>query len=142
MSTEENKLISRRFLDEVIGEHSLEAADEIYAPSMSFRAPGGLTADDRDAWKALLQVFFDAFPDLTAELETQVAEGDVVVTRFTYRGTHEGDLMGIPASGNQVTVPAVVIDRIEDHQIVEGWEIYDNLEFMQQIGAIPVGVEA
>jgi steroid delta-isomerase-like uncharacterized protein len=80
-----------------------------------------------------------AFPDLRVEVESQVAEGDLVVTRWASTGTHEGDLPGLPASHNKVTVTGIAIDRLENGKIVEAWGNWDTLGMMQQIGAVPAG---
>jgi predicted ester cyclase len=66
-----------------------------------------------------------------------LAEGDKVVTRWIERGTHQGELMRIAPTGNQVRVDRITISRIEDGKIVEEWEMYDALGMMQQLGAIP-----
>jgi steroid delta-isomerase-like uncharacterized protein len=78
-----------------------------------------------------------AFPDAQITIEDQLAEGDMVATRWTARGTHQGDLMGVPASGNRVEVAGMTISRSEGGRIVEEWNNYDALGLMQQIRAIP-----
>jgi steroid delta-isomerase-like uncharacterized protein len=81
--------------------------------------------------------FRSAFPDIQVTIEEQVAEGDKVVTLWTFRGTHQGELGGMPASGNQVTVKGMSMDRISGGKFVETWDNYDALGMMQQIGAVP-----
>jgi SnoaL-like polyketide cyclase len=66
-----------------------------------------------------------------------LAEGDMVATRWTARGTHQGELMGIPPSGNRVEVPGTTISRIEGGKVAEEWDNYDALGMMQAIGAVP-----
>jgi len=66
-----------------------------------------------------------------------IAEGDKVVVRSTFRGTHKGDLMGIPPTGKQVTMPLILIYRIADDKIVEHWMQADALGLLQQLGVIP-----
>jgi predicted ester cyclase len=85
----------------------------------------------------MLSANFAAFPDMQATIEDQIAEGDMVVTRWTARGTHQGELMGIPPSGIAVAVTAIVIDRIVGGKIAETWTSYDALGLLQQIGAVP-----
>jgi steroid delta-isomerase-like uncharacterized protein len=82
-------------------------------------------------------MYRNAFPDVQLSIEDQVAEGDKVVTRWIGRGTHQGELMGVAPTGNQVRVDGMTISRIEDGKIIEEWEIYDALGMMQQLGAIP-----
>ena len=83
-----------------------------------------------------------ALPDLLMTVEDLIAEGDKVVTRWTARGTHQGELMGIPPSGNRVEVTGISVDRIEGGKFVEGWANYDALGMMQQIGAVPTAEQA
>jgi steroid delta-isomerase-like uncharacterized protein len=83
-----------------------------------------------------------AFSDLQMTVEDQIAEGDMVVTRWTAVGTNDGDLPGMPASGRSSTVTGIGIDRIEDGKIVEAWGNWDTLGMMQQLGVIPAPAAA
>jgi predicted ester cyclase len=83
------------------------------------------------------RVFRGAFPDTRITIEDQVAEGDRVVTRWTARGTHQGDLMGIPPSGVSGEIGGVTINRISRGKIAATWGSYDLLGLMRQIGAVP-----
>jgi predicted ester cyclase len=78
-----------------------------------------------------------AFPDLQVHVEDLVAEGEKLVTRYSVRGTHKGDLMGIPATGKEISITGTAIDRFENGLSVEHWEIIDQLGLMQQLGVIP-----
>ena len=78
-----------------------------------------------------------AFPDLRVTLEDDIAEGNKVVSRWRAQGTHQGELMGIAPTGNQMAITGITIDRIEEGKIVEEWENWDALGMMQQIGAVP-----
>jgi len=78
----------------------------------------------------------EAFPDTEATIEDQIAEGDKVVTRFTSRGTHQGELWGIPATGRKVEVRSVSTNRIEGGKIVEHWTSADRLGMMWQLEVI------
>jgi steroid delta-isomerase-like uncharacterized protein len=82
-------------------------------------------------------MYFSAFPDTQITIEDLLAEGEKVSTRWTARSTHQGDMMGVPPSGNRVEVPGITISRIEGGKIVEEWDNYDALGMMQSIGAIP-----
>jgi predicted ester cyclase len=73
-------------------------------------------------------------------VEAQIAEGDMVATRWTACGTHDGDFQGVPPTGREVTLRGMTIFRIADGKLVEGWTNPDLLGVMQQIGAIPEGV--
>ncbi len=82
-------------------------------------------------------MYLSAFPDMRVTVEDVIAEADKVVTRWTIRGTHRGELMGIAPTDEQVEIEGITIQRIEGGKIAEEWERYDNLGTMQQIGAIP-----
>jgi predicted ester cyclase len=79
----------------------------------------------------------NAFPDMHLYVEDAVAEGNKLVTRWSAHGTHKGDLMGIPPTGKEVSIAGIAIDRFENGQSVEHWEIIDQLSLMQQLGVIP-----
>ena len=81
--------------------------------------------------------FVAAFPDIHLEINDLVAEGNKLVTSWTAQGTHQGELMGIPPTGNSVTVSGIAIDRFENGQSVEHWELFDQMGLMQQLGVIP-----
>ena len=91
----------------------------------------------RDTYIGYLPMFYGAFPDLRVTVEDMVAEGDEVATRWSFRGTHQGELMGIPATGKQVEASGITIHRVSGGKIVEGWTILDNLGMMRQLGIIP-----
>jgi predicted ester cyclase len=78
-----------------------------------------------------------AFSDISITVEDQIAEGDKVVSRWTIRGTHKGEYMGIAPTGKQVTITGISIYRIEKGKIVEDWANSDMLGMLQQLGAIP-----
>jgi len=136
--SEENKAVTRRFLEEIFMVGNLELADEIFAsnfvlhdPSVphEVRGPEGI--------KQYVAMYRAAYPDTRFTIEDQIAEGDDVVTRWTGQGTHQGELMGIPPTGVEVTVAGIEIDRIVDGKIEESWVSYDALGMMQQLGVVP-----
>ena len=92
--------------------------------------------------KQAIAMYRAAFPDLRIKIEAQVAEGDLVVTRWTSTGTQDGDMPGLPASHNKVKVTGIGMDRVENGKIVEGWNNWDTLGMMQQLGAVPAGAAA
>jgi predicted ester cyclase len=138
MSTEENKAVVRRFND-LIGEFfrtgDADALDEVLSPDFVIHQPG--TPPDLESFKQFLPMFRAAFPDMSYTVEDMIAEGDMVVDRLTWQATHQGELMGIPPTGNLVTVTEMHISRIADGKIVERWGQPDMLGMMQQLGAIP-----
>ncbi len=137
MAGEELKALVRRELEEIFGRGRLDVADEIVAPDYvgydpalpePARGPEGLKQ-----WAAGYRA---AFPDLAVTVEEQVAEGDTVVTRWTARGTHQGELFGIAPTGKEMTVTGMSLERIADGRIVEDWTSWDALGLLVQLGAV------
>ena len=142
--SEENKAIARRALEEVFsGQGNLDVADELFAPDYVGHDPAS-PEDIRgpEGVKEFASMYRNAFPDVQLSVQEQVAEGDMVATRWIASGTHQGDLMGIAPTGNRVTVAGTSVERIVDGKIEETWDNYDTLGMMQQIGAIPSPEEA
>jgi predicted ester cyclase len=133
MSTDQAKAIARTHYDNV---RDLEAAFKLVAPQVKVEALPGLPPT-YDGWVQGHSLFLAAFPDQQLTVEDQVAEGDAVVTRWTFTGTHQGPLMGIPATGRRVVLKGLSMDRIEAGQVVEHWAQIDQLSLMQQLGVIP-----
>jgi len=134
--SEQNKAIVRRLVKEGFNERKLEVFDELVSPDFVNHNPGSGLPPTLEGWKQAATRFFDAFPDLHISLEDEIAEGDRVVGRFTARGTNQGELMGIPATGKQVSISAIFIVRLADGKIVERWEEDDFLGMMIQLGVI------
>ncbi len=99
-------------------------------------APTGF-APDREGLKAILHAMRSAFPDLRMTVEDVVAEGDRVVQRRRYEGTHKGELFGIPATGKSVNVSQITISRVADGKFAEEWAETDFLGMLQQLGVVP-----
>jgi steroid delta-isomerase-like uncharacterized protein len=138
MSTEEHKALARRELEEIFAaKGNVDAAEEIYAPSYISHQPAG-DEDLRgvEAIKQFAAGMRKAFPDLEIIIEDQIAEGDKVLTRFRTRGTHQGELWGIPPTGREVEISNMSMSRIEGGKLVEEWPAPDRLGMMQQLGVI------
>jgi steroid delta-isomerase-like uncharacterized protein len=112
MSTEENKVLSRRIFDEAASQGNFAVIDEAIAPTF--------------------------VPDLHYTLEEVVAEGEKVVVHWTATGTHQGDMMGIPPTGKAVKAPGITIFSFANGHIVDGRTVWDALAFLQQLGVVPV----
>ena len=137
MSLEENKAIARRFA-EIWGHESLAVVDELAGSSLSVSYP--ILRDvihGPEAFKQFLTGFHSAFPDANVTLEDEIAEGEKVVVRWKLRGTHQGELLGIPPTNKQVEVSGITIYRITDGKIVEERGEEDALGLMRQLGVIP-----
>ena len=139
MSAEEYKRISRRVVEEAFAEGNVDVIDELVAEDFvnhDTSAPPGLPPG-REGLKELVRFYQTAFPDAQVVVDDQIAEGDRVVTRYTARGTHQGDFAGLPPTGRQITSSGISIDRIEGGKIVESWNEFNQLGLLQQLGAIP-----
>ena len=128
----------RRFFEEVFNQRSQAAAVETIAPTFVAHHPAfpeGIRGPEGIMQTAAM--FRAGFPDLHYAPDDLISEGDKVAVRWTARGTHQGDFMGIPPSGKPVTVTGIDIFRIANGQLVEAWVSSDLLGLLQQIGAIP-----
>ena len=137
MSTEENKALVRRVLEEMFNKGNLDVANELLAPDYVDHDPA-MPEDIHgpEGYKEYVSAFRSAFSDLHVEIEYQIAEGDLVATRWTTTGTHDGEFAGIPPTGNRVTLPGMEIVRISGGRLVEGWEGYDSMTLMRQLGVV------
>jgi len=138
MSVQENKALVRHFMEEAFGQGKPELVDDLLDPDFVRYDPyieagevrGVETVKENIVW------FRNVFPDLTCTIEDQVAEGDKVVSRWTLRGTHQGEFFGVPATGERVEMGGIQIDRFEGGKIVEERAEFDLLGAMQQLGAV------
>jgi steroid delta-isomerase-like uncharacterized protein len=134
MSVEENKAIFRRIVEEGFNKGNLAIVDELVATNHVNHTDN---VHGPEEYKQFITMYRTAFPDLHMTIEDQIAEGDKVVNRWTSRGTHKGDLMGIPPTGKQTTVTGMYVARIIGGKIMEEWGNFDALGMMQQIGVVP-----
>jgi len=138
MGEHDLKAIARRETEEIFGKGNLDVADEIIAPEYVGHDPA-LPEPTRgpEGVKQAAAGYRAAFSDMTVTVEQQVAEGDTVVTRWTARGTHDGELFGIAPTGKQGTVTGISIERFVDGKVVEDHTNWDTFGLMQQLGAVP-----
>jgi predicted ester cyclase len=140
VSAEENKEKVRRFMEEAFGQDKPELLEDLLDPNFVRYDPyieagavrGVQTVKENIVW------FHNVFPDLTCTIEDQVAEGEKVVSRYTIRGTHQGEeFFGVPATGKRMEMRGIQIDRFEGGKMVEERAEFDLLGVLQQLGAIP-----
>ncbi len=124
-----------------MNERNLALIDELAAPDYVYHAAAN-PVPGREAFKQLTSLFLTAFPDIRITIDDQIAEGDKVVTRWTMRGTHQGQFMGITPTGKPVTITGLILSRISGGKLMEAWDRFDTLHFMQQLGAIPARTQA
>jgi steroid delta-isomerase-like uncharacterized protein len=136
MSAEENKAVVRRMF-EAYNKHDLAALEDLCAPDYVWHGPAGFGDMDLAAMNQVMPAWFAALPDMHWTVEDLIAEGDKVVVRYTCRGTHQGEFMGMPPTGKTVTVAAIIISRFAGGKCVEDWEEADMLGLFKQLGAIP-----
>jgi predicted ester cyclase len=142
MSTEENKTVSRRFhaaFDK--GNQGPQALYEELASNFVAHFPGVPGPLDREGFRQLGNVFTSAFPQSQTTIDDEIAEGDKVVSRWTYRAVHRGEFQGIPPTGKQVTMTGLTLLRIAGGKIVEHWVELDQLGLLQQLGVVPPAQE-
>jgi steroid delta-isomerase-like uncharacterized protein len=137
MSTELNTAIVKRFIEEVWNQGRLDLIDQFFDPNYVNHNPSPGQEQGTAALKQFVAGLRAAAPDLHYTIDDLIAVDDKVVMRWTARGTHLGELMGIPATGREVTVTAIVIDQFSNGRIVEHWAGRDDLGMMQQLGVIP-----
>jgi steroid delta-isomerase-like uncharacterized protein len=134
-TSEKNKALYSRFLQEVFNEGRIDRVEQFLSPSYVFHeAPSG-TPSGPEAVKQVVRMFRDAFPDLKITVEESVAEADKVCVRATTRGTHQGTFLGVPATGKTVAMSGLTMVRVADGRITDSWVKNDVTGLMKQIGA-------
>jgi steroid delta-isomerase-like uncharacterized protein len=133
MTTEEHKMIVRRFFEEAWNQQNLNVVDEIFAPTVIFNGQ----SVTREALKQALAGRRVAFPDIQVTVDDQVAEGEKVSTRRTWRATHKGPYRGVAPTGKAVKWTQISVVRFSQGKIVEDWAVADELGILQQLGALP-----
>jgi predicted ester cyclase len=136
--SEENKALARRYLEEIWDKGNVDLIDELFTINS-----GGTVADEvggevrgPEDFKGLVSTYHAGFPDFRVTIDDMIAEGDRVVSRWTVRDTHQGELMGNAPTGNPASVTGILVDRISRGKIEEEWVDYDTLHVMQQIGGV------
>jgi len=136
MSAEQHKMSIQRWVEGTWNNGNLALADEVYSADYLLHDPAG-PIQGLEALKHFVASFRSAYQDLHATIEEMIAEGDKLVWRYTLRGTHRGEFMGIAPTGKSMTLTGILISRFVDDKVVEDWNNYDALGMMQQLGVIP-----
>jgi steroid delta-isomerase-like uncharacterized protein len=136
------KEIARRLIEEPWRGKLDEVLELVGEDAVAHVAGSPTPLTGRDGFRDFVTTYLTAFPDGTITVEDQIAEGDMVATRWTGRGTNTGELMGLPATGRQVTIEGVSYARITDAKVRETWITWDTLALMQQLGAVPETIPA
>jgi steroid delta-isomerase-like uncharacterized protein len=135
MSIDQNKALANRVLGEIFNGGNVKLVDELFAPTFVEREllPPG-TPSGLDGVKALPVVFHTAFPDFKITINDVMAEGEKVMVRSTWSGTHKGEFMGIPPTGKNVSFGVFDVLRFDGGKVVEHWGLMDSAVMMQQLG--------
>ena len=137
MSPEQNRALILRLYSEVFTRWNLDVVDEIIAPEfVGHEMPPGTPAGPA-GFKQFYGWLRTSFPDLRYVVDDVIAEGDKIVVRWTWRCTHKGEFMGIPATGKRATVTGMAIYRVAGDKCVERWVELSLLGLLQQLGAVP-----
>lgn len=135
---DEAKRITRRLIEEAYNSGRLDVVHEVFVPDAVVHDPAlRHEVAGVGAIKDMIGAFRRAFPDFAVAIEDQVADGDRVAVRWIARGTHNGDLWGIAATGKEVTFSGVSLYRFALGRIAESWSNWDAIGLMQQLGVIP-----
>jgi len=137
--SEDNKQAVRRYFEELDRRRGTPL--DLCAAGFTFHV-AGFPPMDLEATTRFAAIFFHGLPDLSHPLDELTAEGDRVAFRCRYEGTHTEDFMGVPASGQHVSVVGIGVMRVADGKIAEFWVSPDRMSLMQQIGALPVQAPA
>ncbi len=130
-----NKEIIQRLYQDGLNKHDLSVVFALYENCV-FRAPG-VGAAKGEPHRRFLASLLSAFPDCHITMEEQLAEGDKVATRWTFRATHKAEFMGIAATGNAIVITGICINRIVDGKITEELQEWDAFGLMRQLGVMP-----
>jgi steroid delta-isomerase-like uncharacterized protein len=126
MSVEENKELVHRFADERMNNGNLDIHDEMLAPSL-----------DTEEWKAWIRYLGAAFRNIRYTILDIIAEDDKVVLHWRFSAMHQGDFLGVAATGKQVTVQGLALFRVMDGKIAADDSYWDNLFILEQLGVAP-----
>lgn len=134
-TTHDNKALVRRAM-EALDRGDDSVLEEVFAPDFVHRNPADPDMPrGPEGMRQMMARWRTAFPDAADTVEQQIAEGDLVATRWTFRGTHRGELFGVAPTGKQVAMGGIFIDRIKNGQIAEHWDEADIAGLMEQLRA-------
>ena len=135
-----NKALVRRWFEEVWNDGRMEAIDDLMDPRCVVHGLGPTALDGPAGFKPFHASYRDAFPDVKLTIDGIVGEGSIVAARWSGTGTHRGNGLGLPATGRPVTFTGMTFARVENGKIVEGWNVFDQLNMFQQLGVVTLPV--
>ena len=131
---DDNLAFVRRMEEDLFNLRDLTAVDRYVSPAYTLRTAEAGSPSGREAIKAYIAAYLDGFPDLHISIDQLLAFGDKVVGVFTFTGTHDGHLFGVPPTGRTISVRQIAIYRLENGRVVDEWEVSDQQGLMRQIG--------
>jgi steroid delta-isomerase-like uncharacterized protein len=137
MTAIQNKAVVSSFVEEVINQGRLERVNDLVAIDFVELDPLPGQRQGRDGLKEVIAALRTAFPDILWVIEEMLGEGDKVFSRFTWHGTHRGEFFAVPATGRQITVKGMVVDRVVAGKMVESRILMDGISMLTQLGVIP-----
>ena len=135
--SKENKNLYQRMTTEIWNKGNLDAIDQFFAPDVIIHSAPPEWPTGSAGVKATVSMWRGALPDFELTSEFVVGEGDKVANYWTISGTHSGELMGVPATGNRIEIYGMSLVRIEGGKIVEIWSASDQLGLMRTLGVLP-----
>jgi steroid delta-isomerase-like uncharacterized protein len=141
MTTEENKAVVRRYYEDVLNRGNVSALDELAVAHYDEHDPLPGQANGLEGLRQRVEMLRNAFrPQFT--IEDIIAEQDKVAVRWTNRGAHVGEFLGLQPTGSSFTIAGIDIHRLQDGKMAEHWHVVDQLSQLQQLGVIPQPTEA
>jgi steroid delta-isomerase-like uncharacterized protein len=134
---EDNRAVADRMTEEVFRQGHTEVVEELVAEDFVEHNPMPGFGSDREGLKQFVTTLREAFPDFDIRIEDQLADGDKVVTRLTWRGTHTGEYSGLPPTGRRVEVQALTVFHFRDGKVFQNWTVIDQFGLFRQLGALP-----
>jgi len=143
MSTDQNKTIARRIVEEGWTKHNPMILEQLISPDAPLHDPQNPTiVKGPQGAKSTLATYLKAFPDVKITIEREIADGDYVVQQLLLTGTNTGEFNGVPATDKKVNVTGVMTSKIKDGKVIEAWSLFDSLTLMQQLGLVPAHVSS
>lgn len=137
MSSEENKTLIKSSIERAVNQGDLSAIDQEVDTGYRFHGPDGEELSGPEGLRQHFRQMKTAFPDLHMSLIDMVAERDMVLHRWMMTGTNTGPFLDQPPTGKTLRMPVWMLNRISGGKVVEGWEMYDTLVMIRQLGIAP-----
>lgn len=135
--SEQYKTAAQDLIEKGFNHKDVSAFEAFFSANLKDHALPPGVPEGFEGRKMFYSAMLAAFSDMQVRVEDMFEEGDKLVTRWSARGTHDGDMMGIPPTGKEISIGGIAIDRFENNQSVEHWEVFDQVGLMQQLGVIP-----